>query len=620
MVIFPIAQGLAATGVAIVAILAWIAIGALFMRKLSVRDILFLPGSLLVGAGLTGAILAVASRVGAVLGGTVAVSALSLCILGLQRRVVVAQLALATREFRRAVGRWPWAKWALVPLPVIAWVYAIAPPRDGDVMRYHLAHVRQIISDGGWKPIADITYAFPFAWSLNYLPFEMLGLPQAAQLVNLGVGLIVFVTLIRLNRGLGNSRMDVLVALLFLAHPFVVRTFASALADGYAILVGTVIAAGLLRLDRANRPTIALLGFSSWIGVGSRYQLVAIAIAATVVIAIHALRSRQFRNAGYFAMGAAGALLLASPFYIANLLEFGNPVWPLMINSRAAAGSYANGVASLFITGFASAPSVAVRVENARELFMWPDLAPLPVFIVASLAAAFWIRDRGQRNVAMFGSLFLLLWGAMSPRLYPTHILPILSCGPILLGGLLERIPANNRARRLTQHAIAAVVVGFVVLSAFVARDYARYAVTGDAREFHRYTWYYGTYDWVNRNTPASARFLVVVLSGHSYYLNRQYRRADPWLSGVVDWHRIASPAALDSLMRRDRYDYLIFDDLYWGQFSGGNQMSDVIHAAISAGNLVAVHRSRDPLYTSRIRRTSAPSNVYVLHRTSPSK
>ena len=92
----------------------------------------------------------------------------------------------------------PAAKWVLYPLGMIAWIYAIAPPRDGDVMRYHLAHIRQIASDGAWKSIADITYAFPFSWTLNYLPFELLGLPQTAQLTNLGLGVLVLVTLVRL--------------------------------------------------------------------------------------------------------------------------------------------------------------------------------------------------------------------------------------------------------------------------------------------------------------------------------------------------------------------------------------------------------------------------------------
>jgi hypothetical protein len=615
VVIAPIVEGVAATVAATAALLAWVAIGSLLLRRVRAANMLFLPGSLLVGAGLTGTVLAIVSRLGWVREGTLAVALVSLGILFIQRRAVADQVGSGARTVRDAVRDWPRVRWFLFPLAVTAWVCAIAPPRDGDVMRYHLAHVRQIISDGGWKPIADITYAFPFAWSLNYLPFEMLGLPQAAQLVNLALGLIVLVTLLRLRPVPEASRLCLVVILVFLAHPFVVRTFTSALADGYAILATTVIMVGLLQLDRMDAPMAGLIGFSAWVGVGSRYQLVAVGIAATVVFAVHALRARQLRSLLYFSGGGAGALLLASPFYIANLCAFGNPVWPLLITRDAAASSYANSVAASFISDFALSPEPGVRLANAVQLFTNLDLAPIPVVFLIVIAVTLWIGDRGHRYVALFAAMFLLLWELMSPRLYPTHILPLLPAGPILLGGLIERIPVRSAARRAVHNTIATAVVVFTALSAFVAWDYARYAVTGDASEFHRYTWYYRTYDWVNRNTPSSSRFLVVVLSGHSYYLDRQYRRADPWLSGEVDWPRIASPAALDSLMSRERYDYVIFDDRNWSQFPGGGQMGEVIRSAIKAGTLVPVYRSREPLYTSRVRRTSSRSNVYVLRR-----
>ena len=54
------------------------------------------------------------------------------------------------------------------------WLNAIVPPRDADVMRYHLAHVRQIARDGAWIAVPDFHYAIPFGWTLNFLPYEMM--------------------------------------------------------------------------------------------------------------------------------------------------------------------------------------------------------------------------------------------------------------------------------------------------------------------------------------------------------------------------------------------------------------------------------------------------------------
>jgi len=608
-------MGLAATALAAAAVIAWIAIGTLFISRVNEKSVLFLPGSILVGAGVTSAVLAAAARSGFVREGTIAITLAAMLVALVRRRAVAVQIRRAAQTIRDPIRDWPVGRWLLVAVVITGWVYAIAPPRDGDVMRYHLAHIRQIISDGAWLPIADLTYGFPFAWSLNYLPFELIGLPQTAHLVNLALSLIVAITLIRVGPASLSPRTNVVVILIFLAHPFVVRTFTSALADGYAILATTVVVVGLLGIDSLDRRAAGLLGFSTWIGIGSRYQLVAVGLAGSALFIFHAVRSRRLRPLIGFAGGTAVAMLLASPFYIANFYAFGNPVWPLLVPRATAASSYANEVASAFITGYATSPAAGFRVSNAMQLLATPEMAPIPLLIVILVAVSLWSRRSGVTYVASFAALFLVMWELMSPRLYPTHILPLLPVGPVLLAGVAAAIVLPGFVKRLAHSALIVCAAGLAMLSAFFCWDYARYAATGNSSKFHRYTWYYPTYTWVNRNTPPSSRFLVVALSGHTYYLDRRYRRADPWLSGEVDWRRVSSPAALDSVMSGSGYDYLIFDDRNWSLFPGGAQMGEVVRAGMVAGTLVPVHHSRELLYTSRVRRTASRASVYVLRR-----
>lgn len=610
-----IAAGIAATALASVAILSWTAIGSVAFRRFGAASAPTLPCSLLAGAATTGAALGILSLAGLVRPGALVVSLASLAILFVQRHFVKRDIGEALSALRLAIRELPVAKWLLYPLGAIAWVYAIAPPRDGDVMRYHLAHIRQIASDGAWKPIADITYAFPFAWTLNYLPFELLGLPQAAQLANLGLAVLVLITLLRLAPQPKDAALALLAALVFLAHPFILRTFTSALADAYAILAVTVVVGGILQLGREDNGAAVLLGFASWTGIGSRYQLVAVGIAATAIFVIHAARTHALKRLLPFSIGAASAIVLASPFYIANYFAFRNPVWPLFAGHSLAESSYSNTVASSFASAFAAPLDMRARVANALHLFTNADMVPLPLLLICLVAFTLWKGDSRHRYVALFAAMFLALWELMSPRLYPTHILPVLAVVPILLVETVSEFRQGTFAVRSARALMTAGIAGFAILSAFFAYDYARYALTGDSAAFHRYTWYYPTYEWANRATPRNSRFLVIVLSGHSYYLDRQYRRADPWLSAEVDWTSVASPASLDSLMSREGFQYVIFDDRNWGQFPGGAQMGDVIHGAMREGMLVPVHRSREPLYTSRVRRTSSRSDVYVLRR-----
>jgi hypothetical protein len=162
---------------------------------------------------------------------------------------------------------------------------------------------------------------------------------------------------------------------------------------------------------------------------------------------------------------------------------------------------------------------------------------------------------------------------------------------------------------------LKSVVAAFAALSMAFAWDYARYDVTGDAKEFHRFTWYYPVYEWVNHNTPPQSKFLVVVYSGITYYLDRPYRRADPWLSAEVDWSRVGSPGTLDSIMKQKGMDYLIYDDRYWNQYPGGKLMTGVVHSAVARKTLIPIYHSREKLYSGRITRAYSESDVYVYKR-----
>jgi len=247
--------------------------------------------------------------------------------------------------------------------------------------------------------------------------------------------------------------------------------------------------------------------------------------------------------------------------------------------------------------------------ELLTNTALFPLAAGLILIVVLSLRS----RENGPRRLALFGLVFLCIWVAMQPRLYPRNILLLISLGPLLLHAVLVRRPLRDTQIRVIHTTVAAGIVAMVAASAVFARDYLRYDVTADASEFHRFTWYYTVFVLANRNTSATSRFLVITYSGHSYYLDRPYRRADPWLSGVVDWPRVDSPAKLKSILDSGRYDYVIYDDRDWSEFDGGTAMASSVKSAIANGILKPVHESQERLYTSRITRVFSVSNVYVL-------
>jgi hypothetical protein len=319
-----------------------------------------------------------------------------------------------------------------------------------------------------------------------------------------------------------------------------------------------------------------LLGFASWIGIQSRYQLVAAGIACAIVLAVY-LRNipnlpKFVRN---FVIGAAAAALLAAPFYIANARAFGNPVWPLMIPKSSIAGNYADAVAYYYSKSLTGDYSPRYIATAFWTLVSTPFVFPLSILAISFVATAAVSRGMKGKAVGLFGAVFFILWLAMAPELYPRFVLMMVPCAVLSAGFLLDRWLANGEPARSRQWTTV-FTLGAALLataSVFTFRDNIRYVATGDASTYHRFTWFYPVYEWINKATPADSRFLVVLSSETTYYLDRPYRRADPWISGVVDWNATGTGDALDRVLTRGGYSYLLYEDRDWNDFRGGKAM-----------------------------------------------
>jgi hypothetical protein len=608
----PVIAGAAATLLAVVAIAGWIGIGSFFLPASERHpDQARLAVALLIGSAITAFAYALMTRAG-IVDGAIVVVAVAWIVSIVARRSDIRRLSFsAANAFRDTIGASKLIRIVAIPILALLWIYAIAPPRDGEVMRYHLAHIRQIISDGRWEPIADYHYAFPFGWSLNYLPFERLHLPQAAALVNVALWLIVVGGLL----GIGQKTREGMVArigiIALFVHPFVVRTFASAMVDAYAIIVVYAIVVLLFFLDQLGDREIVLLGFVSWIGVQSRYQHIAWGIAATCVFLVVAVHRRTLRNIPKFFLGALGAIILSAPFYVANASYFGNALWPLLIRVTNSS-SYADRVAASYTTDMTGQHDPMYALGQLWELVSTSSLIPIAALCLLLVTAGPFLHSRFRR-IAVLGAIFFAIWVIAEPRLYPKHILLLLPVAAVIMAGIADRLGKWSRVLRATNVIAGASLALMLALSAALSGDYLRYDTSGDLTRYHRFTWYYSTYDWANHNTPDDERFLVIVLSGHSYYLDRPYRRADPWLSGTVDWSRVTSGNELSKVLASGGYRYVIYDDRSWKGFVGGREMERAVNEMIATGGLVPVHEQREELYTSRAMREFEATNVMVL-------
>jgi hypothetical protein len=606
--------GVAASALAALTFVAWVAVGSLIRPPRAGRYFLDIAVSILVGSAVTSIGYTIVSLLGLAKAGAGIVFAAAILAAVLRRRQlgIIARDAIA--EFRSIMPVDVFSRVALSVATVVLATYATAPPRDGDVIRYHLAHIRQIAMEGSWHWVPDVMYALPFGWLFNYLPFEVASLPQGAAFLNVFLWFAVLLLIVEATAVEGDKKLGLLICLCFMVHPYVVKVFTAAFPDAHAILITAVLGIMLTRIDEFGKRDATLFGFVCWIGIASRYQMVATSVAVSAITMVHFARARNGTHAKFFVAGAATAVVASSPFYWMNWKNTGNPVWPLSLPFFSTGNSYVEKLGFNFGRQF-TWPALEPLVVAVRRLFTSPYLAPLPILLVLLSITALFSRDKAIRRVGLFSCLYLGFWVAMSPRLYPTHILPIVGLGPLMAISLLQKRAQGPSLAKFLTPALRLMAGAFLALSLAFASDYARYDFTGNAKEYHRFTWYYPVYDWANHNTPPESRFLVVVFSGLSYYLDRPYRRADPWLSAEINWSRVGSPATLDSIMKQRGFDYLIYDDRYWNQYPGGKLMTGVVHSAVSRKFLVPVYHSREKLYSGRVRRQFAETDVYVYKR-----
>lgn len=606
--------GALALALAAAQVASWIAMGAFFTRPVH-HTIPRTAVSLLIGSGITSAILAVAVWQVSVRMALAADAITCVIALVAGRRELRTLLASIVAEIRLLTRASAWRGLTLGGITVFYWLNAFAPPRDGDVVRYHLAHIRQIIQDGRWRAIVDYHYALPFGWTLNYLPFEAAGIPEGAHMLNAIVVFVIALVCLSLIPRERHSHVASLTAALFVLHPAIVKAGTTAFADAYGMLVVAVSAVlvAVSSTEDDNRGLAAVTGFACWIGVQSRYQLIGFGVAATISFLVVHRRSRApGAQIAWFSAGAALAVLAASPFFLMNLESFGNPVWPFFAD-RGANPTYGDIVAAAYHKSQTGVFSADGMVRGVRRLFTYRDVFPIPIVLTLALGAGWvWCR-RTLRPVLFITTLFAILWLVAQPALYPRFALYFAPLALLLGIGILE-CTNPSRMRWISPVLLLSAALLLVADIAY-SGDNLRYAVTGDTRRFHRYTWYYPVYEWIDRHTSPEARFAVIVWSGYSYYLDRPYRRADPWLSGEIDWKSVTGPAALDSIMAARKFDYIVYENRNWNGFIGGGDMMRVISDAVSAGSLVPVRRFRERLYTSRMSREFVVSEVYILRR-----
>lgn len=427
--------------------------------------------------------------------------------------------------------------WLVLALPaVLLLLFATVPDWYRDSLTYHAALPRHFAQAGGYAPTDENLFAsFPLGWESilaqlcalgaapdRYPPFEL-------RLVGAWATLAGALATGGLATALGVASGRAWVAgLLWLAVPTVFEFGASSYVEPWLVLLAT------LALTAALLGRAPLAGGLAGLAASVKYPGLGVALFVGLVLVADALRRPDERAAlakvpGY----AIVAALLACPFYVRNLLERGNPVFPLAWVLFGGAGwddwrAMAYGV-TLDNYGLGRAPLDWLLLP--LRLFTTTDFkdgfeGSLGPVVGLGVVGGVWIalRERRAAQCLLFVALWSLFWASsvQQVRFYLVAVPPILALG----------LAAIARCRR-TRLVMGGMVALSLVWAVPQVSTLWRGQQTGD--------WLAGRLDRegllsrqlpetyvplraLEAHVPEDGRVWLVWTRGFTYYLRRDHR------------------------------------------------------------------------------------------------
>jgi hypothetical protein len=291
---------------------------------------------------------------------SLAYTLLALALMGVLRQTVILILLLGlslflapdlgqmAREAARLVcslpGRWRQADGLhrvsailMGAIGLLALAHSLSPPWDYDGLMYHLVGPKLFLDAGRLYPVPDNWYVNgPFTVEMVFSLGMAFGDDVFPKLIHFSTGiLLVLATCAAGQRWLG-GRGGWLSAVVLLGVPALPIWAAFAYIDvAWSLFEFLAIVAVFAWWSSASKDWLVLGGLMAGLAMGSKYLgLIGFGLTGLFVAGV-SLRRGGWRHLlrDSLAFGVP-AVLVASPWYLKNLLWFANPVYPLYFGAR----------------------------------------------------------------------------------------------------------------------------------------------------------------------------------------------------------------------------------------------------------------------------------------------
>ena len=381
--------------------------------------------------------------------------------------------ALVVRQSLRGHGR---MLALLVPLSELMFVAlllrALTPPAENDVLTYHLQGPNRFLELGGFAPLFDIQQAnMPLAVNMLYLMGLAFGSDELGGVLHLALAVLLAAATFALGRRFFGERAGWIAATTFISTQLLLVVATVAFVDyGVAFFDFLAVYAFLVWRESGRRGWLVVSGMMVGCALASKYLGVITGVSLGFWLLVLAIRRwPRVGIAGVIGLLLAFALpagLVAAPWYLKNLIWFGNPVWPFLAGNPNDFNMYLGGT-----TKFGGAHGVLGPLVLPAYLYIhgsleFPMVRP-PLQLLVIPLYLLMPKHRVVTALLCLATVHFLVWsqGAHLLRYY----LPALPPLSVAAGYVLGRLVASDTGSRFGRH----LAVGLMVLGLAVPTVYA---------------------------------------------------------------------------------------------------------------------------------------------------
>ncbi len=523
--------------------------------------------------------------------------------------------------FARTSGGWPILPLLLVlSLSLLALLLALAPPvsNDWDSLTYHLAMPKLWLRAGRLieVPWCDHSY-FPALMEQLYLNGLRVS-PVAAKLPHYVTFVLALGTIALIGRTFFSRTAGLAGAVVFASIPMVLHEATTAYVDlglaaytllAFYCLLKWMTAEASGKDARASgkdaRPTVhylPLAGVFAGLAMGVKYTglLVFALLCGWIVFGLWRNRKSQIKNQKSkvrpVVLFAVLAVAIASPWYVKNIVQTGNPVYPFFYDVFGGRG-YTKQMADQYKHhqrefGYKRTPANLLASPWRASMWPWhltdslefiltnpgnhkrlyettvapPTLGLIGPTLLALLVPLVWlgVAKTGEQRLVLqvlLGTALALgmVWFVLEQ--YNRYLFPCVALLSVAAGASAGELIERHRLTRIVT--LAALTWSAVVASGLMLRYHgsALKVTFGQVsrRDYLFRMSLYAVCDFINQEAPRHARVLLLG-EERGFYLDRDYLWGNPGHHTLFPYARMKTAADWQHELRKQRVTHVLIN------------------------------------------------------------